>query len=103
MKKDQHKGNINIARLLKQRMSHYGLAKQYDASFVCKQADAVSGGQFKAVSFRQGVLKIRVKSASRAHLVRMNQHKIISQINKGLGEERVTRMKFEVGEEPSDG
>lgn len=93
----------NISGLLRGRMAHFGLAKQYDASFVCEEADRVSGGQFEAVSFRSGVLKVRVGSTSRAHLVRMNQMQIISKINEALGEQRVKRMKFEVGEDPSDG
>lgn len=93
----------DFKKILRGRLASHGLGKQYDASVVCEQADKVSGGQFEAVSFRSGVLKVRVGSTSRAHLVRMNQVQIISKINKALGEQSVTRIKFEVGEEPSDG
>jgi len=82
---------------LKKRMAHHGLSKQYEASLVCKVADEVAGGQFRAISFRAGVLKARARSASRAHLVRMNQGVIISKINEVLGEEKVKRMRFEIG------
>lgn len=88
----------DVKRYLKRRMAHYGLGKQYDASLICEEADKVSGGQFTAISWRSGVLKVRVRSASRAHLVRMNQDQIILKINTALGEEKIKRMKFEIGE-----
>jgi len=85
-----------IKNLLSGRMAHYGFKKQYDASLICEEADKVSGGQFMAISCRAGVLKVKVRSASRAHLVRMNQDQIISKINEALGEEKVKRMRFEI-------
>ncbi len=95
----KHKNNkIGIDALLRQRLAHYGLGKQYDASIVCSVANKVSDGRFDAISFREGILKVRVGSAARAHIVRMNQDSIISKINEELGEERVKRLRFEIEE-----
>lgn len=96
MKKDQRKSNINITHLLKQRMAHYGLGMQYEASLVCDAAKKVSDGRFEPVSFKDGALKVRVPNASRAHLVRLGQDQIISKVNQVLGEEKVEKIRFEI-------
>lgn len=81
---------------LRKRLAYHGLARQYDASIVCDVAQKVSAGRFEPVSFRGGVLKIRVPSASRAHLVRLRQKEIILEVNKRLGGDKVERIRIEI-------
>ncbi len=83
---------------LKQRLSHYGIAKQYDASVICKEAEKASDGRFEPISYRSGTLKVRVPNTSRAHLVRLQEEEIVCKINELLGEEKVKRLRFEIGE-----
>jgi len=69
---------------------------QYEASLVCDAAKEVSADQFEPVSFKGGVLKVRVPNASRAHLVRLGQDQIILKVNQALGEEKVEKIRFEI-------
>jgi len=86
----------DFKKFLRQRMSHYGLGRQYDASLVCEAARKVSAGRFEPVSFRAGVLKVAVPTASRAHLVRMGEEEIVGEINQILKSEQVKRIRFEI-------
>jgi len=86
----------NLKNILSRRLKHYGLDKAAAAARVCAVADEISGGEFKAVSFKNSVLKVAVESTARAHLVRLKQAEIIKLINLKLGPEVVIKLRFEI-------
>lgn len=87
----------DLRQSLNKRLNYYGLAKQASAARVCALADEVADGEWKAVSFRNGILKIMVESNEKAYLVKLKSAEIIERVNKKLGRAEVLRLTFKVG------
>jgi len=88
--------NESISKILSRRINAMGLGKQYGAARVCAGADKVSDGQFEAVSFKNGVLKIRVDCGARAHLVKSREKEFITRVNDELKGQYVKKLVFEI-------
>jgi len=88
----------NLKNILSRRLKHYGLDKAALAARVCAVAEGVSGGEFRAVSFKNSALKVAVESTARAHLVRLKQEEIIKLINLRLGSELIKKLRFEISD-----
>lgn len=86
----------SVGDILARRLKHYGLGRAAQAAHVCGVARKLSEGEFEPVSFRNGILKIRVDSNVRAHLLRLKQGKIISAVNDELGRKWVERIVFKI-------
>ena len=86
----------NISDILARRLRSRGLDKAALGAWVCGQADKASDGEFKALSFKDGTLKIRVSSGARAHLIKMQETKYILKINLCLKRELVQKLRFEI-------
>jgi len=89
--------NENIKNILNRRLAHYGLEKTATAVRVCEVATKIAAGEFEPISFRRGNLKIKVKSAAKAHLIRLGQGEIVKKINRELGEDLVKGLVFAIG------
>ncbi len=90
-----------IQDILKRRLAHYGLDKAAAAARVCAVAKEVgeahvssAGGKFEVISFKNGVLKIAVKSIAAAHMIRLRQKTLILKINEELKSDLVKKIKF---------
>jgi hypothetical protein len=88
--------NENFSDILARRLKSRGLDKAFFGAMVCGAANKVSGGEFEAISFKNGTLKISVSSGARAHLIKLNQDDIIAKINLELKKDLVMRLKFEI-------
>ena len=88
--------NESISTILSRRINAMGLSKQFAAARVCAVADEVGKGEFEAVSYKNGVLKVKVDSGARAHLVKLREQEIIGKINTELKREVVKRIVFDI-------
>lgn len=86
----------DIRQSLKKAISHYGLSRQAEAASICSLAESVSDGQWRAVSYKNGKLKILVDSNEQAYLIKLKSAQIISQINKKIGKEMIEKLIFKV-------
>lgn len=87
----------DISEDLKKRLSHYGLLKQAEAARICALACEIGSKEFTAVSFRDGVIKLRVDSNAKAYLLKMRKDEILKSINDAFGRKVVTELCFRVG------
>lgn len=88
--------NEPISKILARRINAMGLSRQFNAARVCAVANEVSDNEFSAVSFKNSVLKVRVDSNPRAHLVKLREKEIIEKINKELKREVVKKLVFQI-------
>ena len=88
--------NEPISQILSRRINAMGLSKQFAAARVCAMADGVGKGEFRSISFKNGVLKISVDSNARAHLIKLREQTIIAEINEKLKNRDVGKIVFEV-------
>lgn len=88
--------NENISDILVRRLRSRGLDKAATAAHVCATANQVGEGKFEAVSFRNGVLKIRVSSGARAHLIKLQEKGVVLKVNTRLKRDLVQRLRFEI-------
>jgi predicted nucleic acid-binding Zn ribbon protein len=86
----------DIGDILARRLRSRGLDKAALGAWVCSVADKVAAGEFKSVSFKDGVLKIRVSSGARAALLKMKEQEYLSKINTELKRELVKKLRFEI-------
>ena len=84
----------SVESILARRLNALGVAKQANAAWICGRADKVAVGEFAAVSFKNGTLKVRVDSVARAYLLRLKQKDLILKINNELKAPRVERLRF---------
>ena len=83
-----------VGKVLERRLKSFGLEKQVRSARVCEVAKELSQGEYEPISFRNGILKIRVDSDMRAHLLKLRQVKILEKINHRLGANIVSKMRF---------
>ena len=106
--------NEPISQILTRRINAMGLWRQFSAARVCAVANEVgrecrpegssrqslqtasARQEFEAASFKNGVLKLRVDSGARAHLVKLREKEVVAKINTGLGREVVKRIVFDI-------
>lgn len=88
--------NENLSDILARRLKSQGLDKAALGAWVCGCANKVSQGKFESISFRNGILKIRVASGAQAHLIRLREKEYISKINTELKKDFVGRLRFEI-------
>jgi len=86
----------SIGDILARRLKHYGLGQAAQAAHICAIAKKLSKGDFEPVSFKNGILKIKVASPEKAHLLHLKRGKIISEINHKLGRKWVERIVFKI-------
>ena len=89
---------MSIEQDLRRRLRHFGLEKAYDASIVCDAANKLAQGEFKAVSFSRGVLKISANSAAKAHKLKLGEKELKRKIEE-LSNARINRLIFTACEE----
>ena len=87
----------NIDEILKKRFSHYGLGKIAQASLVCQRAQEVAADKYQVISFKKGVLSLKVQSSAAACELRLCQTELIEKINQALPSPMVEKLKFRVG------
>ena len=88
MKKIQHDFRHN-PRYLK-------LQKPLEAANVCDAARGSAQGRFEVISYRQGLLTLAVSNSSEAGNLQMESQKIIDEINKKIGQDKVQNIRFKI-------
>jgi len=90
---------MSIAEDLKRRLRHWNLEKPYEASVICAQAKKVAKGGFEPISFKNSVLKVSATTAGKAHLVKIQQDRIVKEVNALLGKELIKKLFVIIGEQ----
>jgi len=85
-----------ISKILSRRINAMGLARQVSAARVCAAANELAAGEFEAVSFREGILKLHVDSAPRAHLIKLREKQILDELNLKLAPSQVRKLVFKI-------
>ena len=85
-----------ISSTILKRLAEKGLLKTVLAAAICDKAQAVAEGEFEVISFKKGVLKIRVGSAVKAQLLKLKERQLILEINENLKAEKIKRFSFEI-------
>lgn len=80
----------SLRKIIKQR----GLDKSLEAARICYVANQIANNRFEAVSFKDGILKIKTKNHLAASEIQLNQKNIISEINDALGEDLVKKLAY---------
>lgn len=87
-----------IAQILKRRLLSKGLYHQAQAARVCAVSQDLGGGEFVAVSYKNGTLKIKAKSSAGAYLLKIQHRELAQKINASLGSEVVKKIIVCVGD-----
>ncbi len=93
-----------IKDIIPSSLSRYGLDRQAQASFVCfifKEAIKEKWGEevsknIQPLSFKNGVLRIKVSDSIMASEIQLNQFEITNKINKKIGKDIVKRLQFRI-------
>lgn len=88
--------NESIGDILSRNLKRQGLEKAALGAWVCGVTNKIAEGEFEAISFKNGVLKIRVSSGARAHLIKLREKEYILKINLELKKDLVERLRFEI-------
>ena len=88
--------NESLGDILARRLKSRGLDRAALGAWVCGAAEKVSEGEYEAISYKNGALKIRVLSGARASLIKMKEQEYISKINTELKRELVKKLRFEI-------
>jgi hypothetical protein len=86
---------MSIEEDLRRRLRHFGLEKAYDASVVCSKVNEVAKGRFKAVSYRDRILKLEVISVAEAHKLKIREKFLIEELE-GAVNARINRLIYTV-------
>ena len=86
----------DISDILNSNLAKKGLLKAAKSARVCAVALELARGRFEVVSFRDGALKILVNSSAVAHLIKLEESKLIAQINQKLDSESVKKIIFTI-------
>lgn len=92
------KDNEPISEILRRTLASRGLLAQADAARVCAISQAVGKGEFRSVSFKNGVLKVAVTSNAQAYALRLKEEEMINSINQELRSKRITRFVYKIGQ-----
>lgn len=88
--------NEPISKILSRRINALGLSRQFAAARVCAVADEVGKGEFKTVSYKNGILKVWVDSGARAHLIKLREKEILGEINTEFKGQVVKKLVFDI-------
>ena len=99
-----------ISRLTKKSMDRRGLKKVAGAAFVCYEAEKVLKNIFDRdflkevgiVSFSLGNLYLHASSSNYIQELKINESKIISELNSILGEPTVAKIRFKQSNRPQE-
>jgi hypothetical protein len=86
-----------IDKILSNNASKYSPGMALEASRICFVAESESKGAFKAISFKNGILKVAVKNDIVAQEIRMESSKLIYKINSLLGADKIKRIIYNIG------
>lgn len=73
-----------VDRLVKHFVLKRGLTRRLLAYWVCKTADELSQGEFRALAFRDGVLFLKAKDHLLAHRLSLTSKELLQKINQKL-------------------
>ena len=63
-----------------------------NAARIVAIANKVSGGEYEAVSWRDGRLKVMVPAGPKLYYLKLKEAEVVSKINQELGEEKVQKL-----------
>ncbi|MCL5407185.1 MAG: DUF721 domain-containing protein [Patescibacteria group bacterium] len=70
--------------------------KPLEAANICDTTRALAKGRFEVISYRAGLLTLSVSSPAQAANLNLESEKIINEINKKLGQNKIERLKFKL-------
>lgn len=73
-----------VDRLVKHFVLKRGLTRRLLAYWVCKTADELSRGEFKAIAFKEGTLFIKAKDHLLAHRLNLGSKELAQKLNQRL-------------------
>lgn len=80
-------------RLVKNFVLKRGLTRRLLAHLVCKTADEIGGGEFRAMAFREGTLFLKAKDHLLAHRLSLTSKELAQKLNKRLSYLAVKRIR----------
>lgn len=78
------------------RMERVGLEKALSATFILEAANRVLPQQFRAKTFRNGVLTLEANVAAHAYIYKQEEETFLEQINAALPEKIVEKLRLRV-------
>jgi len=78
-------------------LGKYAINKQFRAAYICSAAQQVLGSEAVVVSFRDGTLSLAVSSSAQAANIQIQTSQILGEVNKKIGADKVTKLRFKVG------
>lgn len=85
-----------IDSVIRKVVGGYGITQQAESAYICFLANKISSDKFKAESFKNGILILQVKNPYLAQEIQFNQQKIIFDLNKKIGTQKVQRIRFRI-------
>lgn len=76
----------HIKHGLEQSLVRQGLGRVAGAAWLCQQANQMAKGRFRAVTFRDGTLTVRVPDSLLAYELRGRRDEVIRELREILGE-----------------
>jgi len=86
----------DIKSILNRNLAKKGLLKAAHSARVCAVADELGRDEFVSISFCDGVLKISVASAAKAHLIKLRENQIITALNERIGQKLIKKIVFKI-------
>ncbi len=83
-----------ISNLTKSFENRHGLGRVLSSSQIVEAANKVSAGEFNAISFREGRLKIEVPAGPALFFLRRKNSELISKINAALGRPAIEKIIY---------
>ena len=85
-----------INKLLNKSANKYSLSKVAESSRICFVAEELSNGEYKPISFKNGILTLKTTNYIVAQSLQLNSEKLIKKINDKLNNRLVKRIKFRI-------
>jgi hypothetical protein len=85
-----------IGKILHSSLAKSGIGKEAVAAEICYWADKMACGEFRALSFLNGTLKISVSSSTAASEVQIKEEGIIESINEKIGKKLIKKIRIMV-------
>ena len=86
----------NISKFLKHNSKFQRLAGPLRAAQICDTARGLADGRFDVLSFKDGLITLRVSSAPAAADLQLQSQKIINSINEKVGQKFVQRIRWKI-------
>ena len=84
----------SFSKLTRSFEDRHKLGRVLSSSQIVDAANSVSNGDFKAVSFRDGRLKLEAPAGPALYFLRQKNDEIISRINEALGRPAVDKIVY---------